>query len=147
MDIPLQLDIKFLKGYNVCHFKDIQHDVEAPPHFYITIPCKDDAYLVLCIITSQVERKKDYYRNNLRALNSLIEIDKNDFSFLSGKSIVDCNTAEYMPRNVLIRKIDSNYGFKIKARNIVKGLKDKLLKGIFESPLVSTYTKNNILIS
>ena len=68
MDIPVHLDVKFLKGYNVCYFKDVQHDVESPPHFYITIPCKDDSYLVLCIITSKIERKKIIIEENKKHL-------------------------------------------------------------------------------
>ena len=37
--------------------KDVKHAKEAPPHFYITFPIKDDLTLIICIITYQFGSK------------------------------------------------------------------------------------------
>ncbi|MCK5655334.1 MAG: hypothetical protein KAI03_03465 [Candidatus Aureabacteria bacterium] len=148
IDIPIEFHVKYLKTFYVCRFKDINHSSEAPRHYYITVPCKDSKCLILCLITSQTERKEDFYaRNNRKALDSLVYLNKEDFPFLTkGKSIIDCNSAKYYTsKKAIIRIIDPKYGFDILCENIPKKVKKDIFQALKKSPLLSLHVKREVL--
>lgn len=97
MKLPDKLVINFIKDFCICHFKDIDHASEAPPHYYVNVPINDDSSLLLCIITSQTEKRVNYYsRSNKKALKALVYVSNKTLSFLSKKSVIDCNLAELL---------------------------------------------------
>lgn len=44
--------IKLVSSWWVLYFKNKSYEQEAPSHYYISVPIKDDSCLLLCIITS-----------------------------------------------------------------------------------------------
>lgn len=61
VDFPPNYIAKTLSGFSICFFKNSTHDPEAPPHYHITVPITDESYLLLCVMTSQVENIAWYY--------------------------------------------------------------------------------------
>ena len=152
MDWRLILQIKNIivkKAYFICHFKDKAHLKEAPAHFYIIIPTQDDNFMLLCMITSKVEKKIRYYTlTNKKALQSLVYLDKKDLQFLSlDCSVMDCNQSEYIENMELVRRIDEEIGFKIiiEPDKFQEGLKEKIKQAIIVSPLIKPFIKKKLL--
>jgi hypothetical protein len=142
VDFPPALLIKSIKDWCICHFKDLTHKPQAPPHYYVIIPIFNSDELIICIITSQIEHKKSYYQKKRpEALKSLVFIGKEEFSFLIKDSLIDCNQAEMILREHLIYEIHPNPGFKITERNIPDKIKHEIKEAIQESPLVRRYIK------
>lgn len=142
MDIPIDLISKSLTGYCVCRFKNINFAPEAPPHYYVVIPIKDDSNLLLCIITSQIENKVWYYhKKNDKAISCLVRIDTNTFPFLEKESVIECNQPFLIPKNELIKVVDQKHKFSVVTRNIPAEIKKKIVKAINDSPLVKPYIK------
>jgi hypothetical protein len=147
MDLPPAVLLNSIKDFCILYFKDVNHAEEAPPHFYITFPIKDDLNLIICIITSQIGSKRKYYkRTNPKAIKSLIPIDSNIFSFLDRKrgSIIECNQAELLSKEELIKRIDPNGPCEIKERKIPSYLKRDVCSAIIQSPLIAPYVKKFI---
>ena len=72
----------FLRGV-VREFKNKNYDKEAPPHFHIALKTIQDEYLVLSMITSQVEKKIRYYTlTNRSLLDSVLIINCDDIDIL-----------------------------------------------------------------
>jgi len=146
VDLPLNLIIESLTGFCVCYFKDKRHAPESPPHYYVTVPITDDTSLLLCIITSQVEKKMWYYRNvNVSAISSLVLVDQSSLPFLTKESFIDCNKAELIEKNELIKIVDSKPSLEIKTRDVPDELKRKIISAINKSPLVSPFIKKLIV--
>jgi hypothetical protein len=122
MDLPPEVLLNSIRDFCILYFKDVNHAKEAPPHFYITFPIKDDLNLIICIITSQIGSKEKYYkRTNPKAIKSLIPIDSNIFSFLdrNKKSIIECNQAEFLSKEELVKRIDPNGPCEIKENSFL----------------------------
>jgi len=146
VDLPLDVIVRSLEGFCVCYFKDKRHDLNAPPHYYITVPITDDSSLLLCIITSQIEKRMLYYRKgNLSAIDSLVCVDQNSLSFLKKESIIDCNKAELIQKHELSKIIDPKYRFEIKTRDIPAQLKQEIVLAIKKSPLIKTFIKKLVI--
>lgn len=145
MELPVNLQIDSIDSFCVCHFKHKKHSPSSPSHFYIIIPIKPSSDFIICIITSQIVKKKDFYdRPNQKALKSLVSINKNIFDFLSKESIIDCNQTELIPKSKFSRIIDDKYGFTIKERNIPEALRLEIVEAIKNSPLVTPNIKKLI---
>jgi len=93
MKLPLRVVVGNLShpnaGFTVCHFKDTKHSPDAPAHFHIVISLNDNESIVLCIVTSQMQKLARYYRdamNNESCFDSMIPLDKSVFGFLSRTS-------------------------------------------------------------
>ena len=143
MEIPPGVLLNSIKDFCILYFKDVKHTKEAPTHFYVAFPVKDDLNLIICIITSQIESREKYYKNtNLKAVKSLVPIDRNIFSFLNKKSIIDCNRAELLSKEELERRIDGPC--EIKERKIPLYLKREVGSAIIQSPLIASYVKRLI---
>ena len=79
-----------------------EEDGFLKPHYYIILPTNSsDEFVILTMITSQIEKIKTRYRNNENALSSLMYIDGGDLSFLLKSSVINCNS----PRKVTIDEI------------------------------------------
>jgi hypothetical protein len=140
--VPLSLVIKNLTGFCVCHFKNINHAPESPPHYYVTIPIEDDLNLLLCVITSQIENRVWYYRRiNEKAISCLVRLDKDSFSFIEKESIIDCNRPFLIPKNELSKIVDPNHKFKVVVKNIPSNIKTAIIKAINNSPIVKPFIK------
>jgi len=144
VEIPAALDIDALKGFSACFFKDKNHRKESPPHYYITIPSKQPSCLIICLVSSQLEKKIAYYkRSNEKCLNSLLTIEEADLDFLDRKSVIDCNNAEHIHKNALKNRVVSKtYNFI--ADDIPDDLKHKIIEAIRLSPKIKPYIKENI---
>jgi len=73
-------------------FKNRDYDKSAPKHYHISIKVKNDNYVLLTLITSQVGKKKRFYKlSNPKLLESLVIISSDDIDVLSKESCIDCN--------------------------------------------------------
>jgi hypothetical protein len=100
---------------------------------------------LLCIITSQVESRKDYYSLKQKdAVESLIDVDKNILPILKKpESVIDCNNPHFfLTQSELLNRIDSKHGIELITRDIPDSLKIQIISAIKESPLVKPYIKN-----
>lgn len=97
-------------GFKICLFKDNKHKNTAPAHFHFIIPLNTGRNLVVCIVTSQIERQSEYYEYDRKYLNSMIPVDETNFHFLDRQSVVECNQAEYLTVSELHKRIDFNHG-------------------------------------
>jgi len=145
MDIPPEILLQSINDFCILFFKDTTHNKNAPPHFYVAFPVKDGQYLVICILTSQVESQKNYYRRtNPKAVRSLIQISRDDLSFLNKDTAIDCNRAEMLSREELKKRINSDPPLQLKERKIPSYLKKEICSGIVQSPLIPPYLKKLI---
>ncbi len=142
MQIPPIVQINAIKDICVCHFKDKSHRPEGPPHFYIIIPVNSATDLILTMVTSQVQRKKDYYsKTNPRAVQSLVALDGNDFSFLNRQSLIDCNSVELLAKADLLKKCDPAHSFEMKVPTVPEHVKRQIVNAINSSPIVKPFIK------
>jgi hypothetical protein len=151
MKLPPSIIITSLSGFCVCHFKDAEHDPKAPLHYHISIPLKENDYLLFVLLTSKLDSKIDYYdRTNKKALNSIISIQPyKDFSFIyKDDTVIDCNQPifnrkqEFFENNKIINWEED---FEIKLRDIPIDLKKRIVFALKFSPIVKPYIKNLIL--
>ena len=108
MEIPPGVLLNSIKDFCILYFKDVKHTKEAPTHFYVAFPVKDDLNLIICIITSQIEsRERHYKRTNPKGIKSLVPIDNSIFSFLdrNKESIIDGNQSEFLSKGLLLHPI------------------------------------------
>jgi len=147
MDLPPEVLLSSIRDFCVIYFKDKQHTKDAPPHFYVTFPIKDDLTLIICIITSQVKTQREYYRRvNPKAENCLIPVTNDIFSFLDRgkKSVIECNKAELLSKEELGKRIDPYFPLKIKEKTIPSYLKKDVCSAIIQSPLIAPFIKKII---
>ncbi|MBF0541333.1 MAG: hypothetical protein HQK91_07775 [Nitrospirae bacterium] len=145
MDFTIEQKIALLSPYCICRFKDTTHDKSAHPHYYVYVPCSIKDKFILCIFTSRIIEKNKYYsKTNEKALQSLIYIDNTDIDFLDRKTIIECNQAEIFTQKSLLYRIEKAQGFEILSRTITDELKDKIIDGIKNSPMVKGYIKKSV---
>lgn len=140
--IPSDIAINVIKSPCICHFKDVDFPENATPHFYVVIPVNDAVDLILCIITSKVEKRERYYRTiNSTAANSLVKINPAIFPFLHTNSIIDCNQTQLLSKNDLKKKVHRKHDFNIKSSDIPSSLLSEIKSAIRNSPLVRNSIK------
>lgn len=146
MDLPQSLIAQSLQGFCICYFKNVQHEPNAPPHFHVTVPVNDDSSLLLCIITSQTEKKAWYYRKTREdAIESLVAINKESFPFLVKESLVDCNQPILVRKSKINDLIDPKCKFEVKVRDIPQEIKERIVTAIQKSPLVKPVIKKMLV--
>ncbi len=143
MELPYSVLIESITNFCVCKFKDINHSPDAPPHYYINVPIDDDNSLLLCIITSKIEKKIQYYPRE--AHRGFVFVNENRLSFLDRKCIIDCNNPILISQKELKDRIDNRYGFEIISRNIPSSLKKDIINSIKKSPVVREYIKKKLV--
>ncbi len=143
IEMPPEVVIDVITSPCICFFKDTKFKDDAPPHFYIIIPVNEASDLILSMITSKISSRVKYYSNTNKpeAVNSLVKINKETFSFLTRESVVECNQAEVIPKGQMKNKIDKEHGFSFKAPEIPILLLEEIKEAIRSSPLVSNYIK------
>ncbi len=150
MDLPFHHFLASIneKVFGVIYFKDKKYSLDAPPHNYVLVPTDKSHCLVVCIITSQIDKRKRYYKNsNVSALESLIEVDSKDFPFLSKPSLIDCNLVEMISKTGFESRVEKSFKFEMRerGRSFPEKLQAAILQAIKKSPLVGPYIKNSII--
>jgi len=88
----------------------------------------------LVMFTSKVNNKKEHYSLvNEDALSSLVFANKDNFSFLSKDSVIDCNQPIYKSREELGAIIKN---LEYKEANLTTELIEEIIKAIKTSPIV-----------
>lgn len=144
MDLPPHVVVNSIDDPCVVRFKDTKHDETAPAHYYIVLPVAEDKGMVICIITSQLDKKISYYeRVNKKAITSLVHPDQHNLAFLNPKkrSIIDCNSAELLSKGQLNHRVDASHGIKVVQREIPVNLADKVKNAVLNSPVVKPNVK------
>jgi hypothetical protein len=95
MKIPSSLYIDLIVEPCICHYKDKTFAPDSPPHFNLLIPVENNLSLVICLFTSQIDKKLAFYKNP-RAKDCLLKVNNDIFTFLSKDTIIDCNSVQYM---------------------------------------------------
>ena len=100
LELPSAILTKFMgdsfENEKVYLFRNKNYDKNAPAHFHIALKTNQDEYLVLSMITSQVEKRIRYYTlTNKSLVKSVIIIDSNDIDILEKESCIDCNEPIY----------------------------------------------------
>lgn len=161
MKVPPNVVINTLCGntprFNLIHFKDKTFKKTDPAHFYVTISLGDEKYLLITIITSQMENLYRYYIKNddEDALNCLLPVSNIDFSVLTKKCVINCNNTQLLSKSELLNIIDKEYEGVCNKECISCfhfdydfpiDLKVKILDGIEASPIVKDNTKEYVAI-
>lgn len=147
MDIPLEIVIENIDDSfdtsRVYLFKNKDYAKEAPKHYHISIKIKDDNYILLTLITSQVEKKKRFYElSNPILLNGLVFLN-DTINILDKKSCIDCNQPLFLTKEELSAKVDGNIEFiEVKIDN---SLKENVIQAIKNSAMVREEIKELIL--
>ncbi len=125
--LPTSEKIKSIKTWYFVHFKDKAFDSSAPPHYYVIIPSKS-GYLIVCLITSNVESRVNYYNFHTGLSASLVHLNNNDLIFIDRKCVIDCNKPEIFTMAELEQRIDSNIWF-----DLIEEVNDKIKKKVFDA--------------
>ena len=135
LDTALSNPLKY-----VLYFKDIENNIlYAKPHYYIILPTKTNEFIFLTMITSQIDKVKSRVENK----ETLIELNKNDLSFLTKDiSIIDCNRIIMKSKEDLL-----HLKTEVIDTNISKELYEKLVIAINKSRVISTRYKKHIDLS
>ena len=124
-------------------FKNSKYDPSAPAHYHVAISVSDNTFVLLAMITSQGEKRKDYYKHNEKALQSVIDIDSTDISILTKKSVIDCNQPLYYTREELDLLVDGD--IENLEATISEEIITKIKIAIQNSPLVKPVVKKVIV--
>lgn len=145
MDLPPALILESIDNFCVLFFKDIKHDPQAGPHFWVVFPVSQVLQFSVIIITSQIDRREKYYQKNPKALRCLVKISNDIFPFLNKESVIDCNRMELLSKEELIRRLDPAGPCQIKTRERFPSfLKREIFSAIDQSPLISPDIKKII---
>lgn len=146
MEIPLKIRarvaLKGIKEWSIIWFQD--NDLTNPgPHWYIIIPTSDASFFLLNMITSQSNKRVKFYQNTKRpkAVECLVKLSNNEFSFLSLNSVIDCNRSEHLSADEIIHRMDEAVGFRINTEKIPAYLKKEIVSAIVGSPLIAPFIK------
>ncbi len=143
LPIPPQVIAETLDGVCVCYFKHSEHDQDAPPHYYVSVPINDDTCILLCIITSQIEKKLWFYRRtNEKAIDSLVKVTSDDLEFLTKESVVECNMAELIVKKHFDKRVNPKGPLDVITRELPDDVQARIIKGIKDSPIVKKHIKN-----
>ncbi|MCX5783801.1 MAG: hypothetical protein NTW04_05120 [Elusimicrobia bacterium] len=138
MEIPANIQIKSLDSWCVVFFNDKNFDSDAPGHYYIIIPCANEN-MALCIITSQGEKLRQIYDSNAKA--SLVEITKQDFTFIKKPTVIDCNRAELLSKSELLERVEN---FRKTQEKVSDLLKKKMVLAIQNSFRIKAYIQESL---
>lgn len=153
MDIPVSIAINKLASskaeFSICRFKDNKHSVDAPPHYHIVISLDDGISLVLCIITSQMQKLGRRYINSdhPQCVDSLVPLDQTKFSCITKPCIIDCNQTEIFSIKELAKRIDNSkieFSFEALNNDFGNDLKVQILDAICNSNIVREIIKKRI---
>lgn len=151
MDINLDIILGTINEWFICLFKNSKHAKDSPPHFHIIIPvkelnneiCKTEKSFIVCYITSQIEKRENYYKNIFKndGIKALVKISPKYFNFLTKDSVVECNKADLYTITELIDIIENPKDFILKLEIINEDLKKQIINAIAISPHVRMNVK------
>ena len=157
MDINLDVILGTINEWFICLFKNSKHAKDSPPHFHIIIPIKEgnnkigkaEKSFIICYITSQIEKRENYYKNIFKndGIKALIKINQKDFNFLTKDSVVECNKADLYSITELIDIIENPKDFIIKPEIINEDFKNQIINAIKISPDVRKDVKKILINS
>lgn len=139
MKIPSSLYIDSIVEPCICHYKDKTFAPDSPPHFNLLIPVENNVSLVICIFTSQVEKRLSFHKDP-KTRECLHKVNKNIFKFLSKDTIIDCNSVQHLNKDELIGRIEENTFTKI-ANPLPKEFLSEVIRKILQSPVVKLEIK------
>lgn len=143
--VTVKVALQSIQDWCVLHFKDFTHDRAAPPHWFLTIPVNPGTLFLLCIITSQVEKRAYFYQKiNPKAARSLVRIEARSFPFLTKESLIDCNATELLSIEELEKRVNRERGLDVESQQIPSELKKRIKSAIINSPLVSPAIKKHL---
>ena len=143
-------------GFNICKFKDKTLPPRVVPHYHVIISLGNNQAIVICIITSELENRKNYYERiaaktgNATLLDSLIALDKTKLKCFTLNSIVDCHQAECLTLDELHSRIDYTHPIRFQLepdganRFFDEEQKESIVKGILNSSIVRDIVKQEI---
>lgn len=149
MDIPVDIQVQSIQdsltSQKLYLFKNTSYSDDAPAHYHLAIKTNDDKYLLLTMITSQVEKKKRYYADSPTLLSSLVEINATEINKMSNRlnlnSCIDCNRPILKTNEELLANITID-SFEYIDATIQSDLIDKIIIAIKSSPQVRPNIKN-----
>jgi len=142
LKITLPIQLKSLTGFRIALYQD--NTLHHPGlHWYIMIRIKNDDSFITAMITSQKTRRRQYYRDSPqpKAAECLVEINNNDFVFLTKESAINCNEAKLFSIDELIPTIDETSGFKLEEERVEAYLRKEIVSAILKSPLTPPIVK------
>ncbi|MDR3306078.1 MAG: hypothetical protein LBS61_00120 [Endomicrobium sp.] len=79
--------------WQIWYFKDITHKEPIKPHYYVVIPLIETTSLLACLITSQIEKREQFYSDNPNPplKEYLIRTNQKELSCLTKDRLIDCN--------------------------------------------------------
>ena len=152
MDIPKNIQVKAIQdsltSQKLYLFKNKTYSNTAPAHYYLAIKTNNDNYILLTMLTSQVEKKKIFYEDSPSLLSSLIQISASNITKISPRlhldSCIDCNRPILKTNEELLANIAEN-SFEYIDACIENSLIVEIIDAIKSSPQVRPNIKNTIL--
>lgn len=138
MDISPELFLSSTNDWAVMYFEYKESSIG--PHFYLLIPTVEDQFLVVCIITSKVDKQKERYAP-CGEDKYVIEVGPKDISCLTRDSVIVCPQAQLMQKDVLLERISYWNQKKSLCGNIADSVKQKISFAIKQSQIVSEDVK------
>ena len=104
---------------------------------------RTDELLILTTITTKIEKQKEYVEKTGEDTQTLVFINKSDFTCLSSDSLVNCNNVYPLSLDLLIKKIKD--GGKIFHDKLPKIVIDALVRGVLISKQVPQEYKKKLI--
>lgn len=124
-------------------FKNINHSPDSPKHYHLAMKTNDDNYLIIALITSQVQKVKQHCSSsNSALLDSLVIVGIKDISCLTKESVINCNDASCQTKEELVASISGD--IKYIDAIINNNLEELIKNAIKKSPMIKPYIKEMI---
>jgi len=140
--------LKKIQPGTVCKFKYIKpgfdSNMNLKEHYYLLLTMADGSLLIFVMFTSKVEKTKERYIKTLNkeAYESLVEISKTDFNFLTTLSIIDCNSPIYGSVEEISASIVGEV--EVISTDIGAKLFNKIIDAVIDSPMVPSELKGKL---
>ncbi len=86
---------------NILYFEDKGY---KRPHFYIIIPTRDkETFIMLTMLTSQIKKRNEFYKNDEVALSCLHFVKDEELSFLTKDTLIDCNSIHLKTKEDILK--------------------------------------------
>lgn len=120
---------------SVLYFTEINFN---KPHYYIIIPTQNsDKCVILTMLTSQIEKRLRYCKDNENYKNSILLIEKEKIDFLTAEiSLIDCNRPVIKTKDEILRYENLKIISTKIPREIIKEITKKINKSEQVKPSV-----------
>ncbi len=149
MDIPKNIQVNVIQdsltSQKLYLFKNKTYVDTAPSHYHLAIKTNNDNYILLTMLTSQVDKKKIFYEDLPSSLSSLVQISASDINKISTRlhldSCIDCNKPILKTNEELLATISED-SFEYIDASIDNNLILEIIDAIKSSPQVRPNIKN-----